>query len=140
MAVDRSLAASIGDSRDVFVNASVDVFGAYRQNLPSGSSVGQIVAPKNLALLPLYMMALLKNVVFRSCTSTRLDDRVFAMCQLKTLPLDQLIRTIYPDFYALDELFYQAAQAANAPKANGEPDDDEELAFLPALLQLSAEK
>lgn len=34
-----------------------------------------------------------------------MDDRVFAMCEMKTLPLDQLIRYIYPDFYLIDVLF-----------------------------------
>lgn len=129
MAVDRSLQSSISDARDAFINASVDVFSAFRiaQNLPQGGQ-GQMVAPMNLTLLPIYMMALLKHVAFRTGTSTRLDDRIFAMCQLKTLPLDQLIRYIYPDFYRLDELFYSATT------------DNEEEKRDPPLLQLSAEK
>lgn len=152
MAVDRSLASSIGDARDAFINASVDVFSAFRlaQNLPGGAGTGQLVAPSNLALLPLYMMALLKHMAFRTGTSTRLDDRVFAMCQLKTLPLDQLIRNIYPEFYALDELFYRAAQGRQNGGGGGGGSDDEqqpdgqerkgEQLFVPALMQLSAEK
>jgi len=129
MAVDRSLQTSITDARDAFINASVDVFSAFRiaQNLPTGSQ-GQLIAPTNLSLLPLYMLALLKHVAFRTGTSTRLDDRVFAMCELKTLPLDQLIRNIYPDFYHLDNLFYQAT------------DDNDESKYDPPLLQLSAER
>lgn len=39
------------------------------------------------------------QVAFRSGTNTRLDDRVFAMCQMKTLPLNILIQFIYPDLY-----------------------------------------
>lgn len=45
-------------------------------------------------------------MAFRSGTSTRLDDRVFAMFQLKTLPLAQLMQMVYPDLYpvyALDD-------------------------------------
>lgn len=155
MAVDRSLTSSIADARDAFINASVDVFSAFRlsQNLPAGGGQGGLVAPRNLALLPLYMMALLKHVAFRTGTSTRLDDRVFAMCQLKTLPLDQLMRNIYPEFYALDELFWRAAQRKQQPgrvtrkvravegeAAEEEEDEEEEEQFVPALLQLSAEK
>lgn len=130
MAVDRSLQSSLTDARDAFINASVDVFSAFRvaQNMPSGG--GQLIAPKNLALLPLYMMALLKHVAFRTGTSTRLDDRLFAMCELKSLPLDQLIRNIYPDFYQLDELFYNASLVK----------DNEENKYEPPLMQLSAEK
>lgn len=63
MAVDRSIQASLTDARDAFINATVDILTAYRvaQNLPS-STGGQLQAPRNLSLLPLYILALLKNV------------------------------------------------------------------------------
>lgn len=129
MAVDRSVASSISDARDAFINASCDVFSAFRvaQNLPQTG--GQLVAPMNLRLMPLYMLALLKHTAFRTGTSTRLDDRVFAMCELKTLPLDQLIRYIYPDLYHLDCLF----------ENNNASDDPESDKYDPPLVQLSAE-
>lgn len=63
MAVDRSVQSSLTDARDAFINATVDILSAYRlaQNLPS-SGGGQLQAPRNLSLLPLYILALLKNV------------------------------------------------------------------------------
>jgi len=99
------------------------VFSAFKlaQNLPSGTS--GLVAPQNLALFPLYILSLLKQTAFRTGTSTRLDDRVYAMCQMKSLPIDQLIRYIYPDFYLLDSLFAEGGDKVDAPR-----------------LQLSAEK
>ena len=62
MAVDRSLSSNLNDARDAFINATVDVFSAFKlvQNLPSGAS--GIVAPQNLGLLPMYILALLKQV------------------------------------------------------------------------------
>lgn len=132
MAVDRSVSSSISDARDAFINASCDVFSAFRmvQNQPQTSQAGgQLIAPMNLKLLPLYMLALLKHPAFRTGTSTRLDDRVFAMCELKTLPLDQLIRYIYPDLYHLDTLFLN----------NNQTDDQDSDKYDPPLLQLSAE-
>ena len=130
MAVDRSLQSSISDARDAFINASCDVFSAFRlaQNLPQTG--GQLVSPLNLSLLPLYMLALLKHIAFRTGTSTRLDDRVFAMCELKALPLDQLIRYIYPDLYHLDCLFGN----------NNQTNEQETEKCDPPLLQLSAEQ
>lgn len=129
MAVDRSLSTSLSDARDAFINATVDIYSAFKiaQNLPQSSG---IVAPENLALLPLYILALLKHPAFRTGTSTRLDDRVFAMCEMKSLPLDQLIRYIYPDFYLLDSLF--------APVGSGYVDEGQKLD--PPRLQLSAER
>ncbi|XP_035791071.1 protein transport protein Sec24A-like [Anopheles albimanus] len=131
MAVDRSLSSSLSDARDAFINATVDIFSAFKiaQNLPQNSST--IVAPENLSLLPLYILALLKHPAFRTGTSTRLDDRVFAMCEMKSLPLDQLIRYIYPEFYVLDCLFVTHS-------AGGYVDDGHKLE--PPRLQLSAEK
>lgn len=63
MAVDRSLSSNMSDARDAFINATVDILSAFRvaQNLPSGQT-GQLMAPMNLAMLPLYILALLKHV------------------------------------------------------------------------------
>lgn len=132
MAVDRSLSSNLSDARDAFINATVDVLGAYKlaQNLPTASG---LLAPNNLALFPLYVLALLKHVAFRTGTSTRLDDRVFAMCEMKTLPLDQLIKFLYPDFYNIDSLFVTGENGA-VKQENGAI-----LVSEPPRLQLSAE-
>lgn len=63
MAVDRSLSSSMSDARDAFINATIDILSAFKiaQNLPSGQN-GQLMAPKNFAMLPLYILALLKHV------------------------------------------------------------------------------
>ncbi|XP_055854481.1 protein transport protein Sec24A [Episyrphus balteatus] len=132
MAVDRSISSNVADAREAFINVTVDILSAFKlaQNLPSGQ--GGLIAPRNLALLPLYILALLKHPAFRVGTSTRLDDRVFAMDECKTLPLDQLMKYIYPEFYHIDSLFY------NLQNSNDTDDDDDNIADLPRL-QLSAE-
>lgn len=107
MAVDRSLHSSISDARDAIVNVCVDVLSAYKATMSSAPS--GLYAPSNLRLLPLYLAALLKSVAFRTGQSTRLDDRVFAMNQLKVLPLSQLILSVYPDMYAIHNLHDQGA-------------------------------
>lgn len=57
---------------------------------------------------------------------------------MKTLPLDQLMKFIYPEFYNIDILFYNNHNANS--NSGGEADDDEE--DLPDVqrLQLSAEQ
>ncbi|XP_043484363.1 protein transport protein Sec24A [Leptopilina heterotoma] len=102
MAVDRSLQSSLSDARDALINAAVDMLSSYK--VSQSSTIAGLLAPENLKLLPLYIIALLKCVAFRSGMNTRVDDRIFAMCQLKTLPLSQLIQTIYPDLYAVHSL------------------------------------
>jgi len=57
-----------------------------------------------------------ENICFqkalRTGTSTRLDERVFAMCEFKTQPLQQLMRMVHPDLYRLDNMSDQVGRAA----------------------------
>ncbi|XP_017012565.3 protein transport protein Sec24A [Drosophila takahashii] len=139
MAVDRSVASNLSDARDAFINATIDVYNAFKiaQNLPSGQS-GQLIAPRSLALLPLYILGLLKHPAFRVGTSTRLDDRVFAMDCMKTLPLDQLMKYVYPELYKIDSLIYHARNSNATSTQDDDEEEDEPLPELPRL-QLSAE-
>lgn len=80
MAVDRSLSSNLSDARDAFINATVDVFSAFKlaQNLPSGTS--GLVAPQNLALFPMYILSLLKQVRLdetKSWVTSEADSRNF---------------------------------------------------------------
>ncbi|MGH0167011.1 UNVERIFIED_CONTAM: hypothetical protein FKN15_051587 [Acipenser sinensis] len=127
-AVDRSVTASLSDARDALVNAAIDSLRAYRSG---GLSVQQpgLVAPACLRLLPLYVVALLKQKAFRTGTSTRLDERVFAMCQLKYQPLAYLMLMIHPALYRVDNLTDEVAISI-ADRTIPQP----------AILQLSVEK
>ncbi|XP_028160482.1 protein transport protein Sec24B [Ostrinia furnacalis] len=130
MAVDRCVSASMSEAREALINVAVDVLSAHRlaQNLPVGAHSAALHAPASLRLLPLYLLALLKRRAFRTGTSTRLDDRVADMCDMKTLPLSSLLRAVYPDLYPIHELL------SHAPEAH------EDAAPDPPRLQLSAER
>ncbi|KZC04482.1 Protein transport protein Sec24B, partial [Dufourea novaeangliae] len=127
MAVDRSQQSSLSDARDALINVAIDVLSAYK--LSQSTMTGDLLVPGSLKLLPLYIISLLKCIAFRSGTSTRLDDRVYAMCQLKTLPLFQLIQMIYPDLYPVHTFGDQEVK-----------DVDGKLCPQPPRLHLSAEK
>ncbi|KAK5643088.1 hypothetical protein RI129_006933 [Pyrocoelia pectoralis] len=105
MAVDRSMQSSLADAREAFLNVAIDILSSYKLSLNLGSGEGSGLQVSNcLRLLPLYISALLKYVAFRTGTSTRLDDRIKAMCDMKTLPLCLLIQQIYPDLYPIHNL------------------------------------
>ncbi|XP_050300030.1 protein transport protein Sec24A [Anthonomus grandis grandis] len=104
MAVDRSTQSSLSDAREAFINAAVDVLTSYKFSLNMGSATSGLLAPESLKLLPLYIAAILKHPAFRIGTPTRLDDRVKAMIDMKTLPLPLLIQQIYPDLYPIHNL------------------------------------
>ncbi|KAJ8732247.1 hypothetical protein PYW08_014977 [Mythimna loreyi] len=132
MAVDRCMSASMSEAREAVMNVAVDALSAFRlsQNLPAGSMSSSLHAPMSLRLLPMYLLALLKRKALRTGTSTRLDDRVADMCHLKTAPLAQLIRAVYPDLYPVHEL------REHLPRH----DDDDDHAPDPPRLQLTAER
>ncbi|XP_052005623.1 protein transport protein Sec24B-like isoform X1 [Xyrauchen texanus] len=112
MAIDRSISSSLSDARDALVNAVVDCLTAYRAN---GSNIqpSGLIAPAALRLFPLYVLALLKQKALRTGTSTRLDERVFAMCEFKCQPLQQIMRIVHPDLYRIDNMTEQGALHLN---------------------------
>ncbi|KAI4883383.1 hypothetical protein NFI96_024742, partial [Prochilodus magdalenae] len=70
-----------------------------------------------------------KQKALRTGISTRLDERVFSMCEFKSQPLKQMMRMIHPDLYRVDNLTDQGALHLN-----------DRVIPQPPLLQLTAEK
>ncbi|XP_016113419.1 protein transport protein Sec24A-like [Sinocyclocheilus grahami] len=103
MAVDRCVTASLSDARDALINAAIDSLASFRSSVLSIQQPG-LLAPACLRLFPLYILALLKHKAFRTSGSSRLDERVFAMCQLKQQPLVYLMMMVHPGLYRVDEL------------------------------------
>ncbi|XP_055082912.1 protein transport protein Sec24A isoform X1 [Periophthalmus magnuspinnatus] len=128
MAVDRSVTASLSDARDALTNAAIDSLLCYRQSVLTIQQPG-LLAPACLRLFPLYVLALHKQKAFRVGTSTRLDDRVFAMCQLKYQPLVYAMLMIHPALYRVDDLTDEGALNIN-----------DRTIPQPRVLQLSVEK
>ncbi|KAK6620910.1 hypothetical protein RUM43_011209 [Polyplax serrata] len=127
MAVDRSLKSNLSDAREAFINVAIDILSAYKLVETSGGQ-NTILAPVNLSLIPLYILALLKSTAFRTGQNTRLDDRVFAMSQLKTLPLRELIQLVHPDLYHITHLDDQTGV-----------EFEDKMVAQPARLSLSSE-
>ncbi|XP_067136282.1 protein transport protein Sec24A [Centruroides vittatus] len=129
MAVDRSLSSSISDAKEALINACIDLLNSFKITLSSGQTAGTLMTPFSARLMPLYVLGLLKHVAFRTGISTKLDERVFAMEQMKTLPLNNLLTYIYPNLYPIHNL--DDKNALN---------EDGVLIPQPPLLQLSSEK
>ncbi|XP_019110814.2 protein transport protein Sec24B isoform X3 [Larimichthys crocea] len=128
MAIDRSITSSLSDARDALVNAVVDLASTYKSNVSNLQQSG-LVLPAAMSLFPVYILSLLKQKALRTGTSTRLDERVFAMCEFKTQPLQQMMRMVHPDLYRLDNMSDQGALHLN-----------DTVVPQPHLLHLSAER
>ncbi|NXY29951.1 SC24A protein, partial [Pomatorhinus ruficollis] len=88
-----------------------------------------LTAPFSLRLFPLYILALLKQKAFQTGTNTRLDERIFTMCQVKNQPLVYLMLMTHPSLYRVDNLTDEGALNIN-----------DRTIPQPPLLQLSVEK
>ncbi|XP_061858299.1 protein transport protein Sec24A [Colius striatus] len=128
MAVDRSVSATLSDARDALVNAVIDSLSAYRSSVLSVQQPG-LMAPYSLRLFPLYVLALLKQKAFQTGTNTRLDERIFTMCQVKNQPLVYLMLMTHPSLYRIDNLTDEGALNIN-----------DRTIPQPPILQLSVEK
>ncbi|CAH1098646.1 unnamed protein product [Psylliodes chrysocephalus] len=128
MAVDRSMQSSLADAREAFINVAIDILSSYKVSLNLGSPVTGLLVPNCLKLLPLYISALLKHTAFRTGTSTRLDDRVMKMIEMKTKPLYMLMQDIYPDLYPIHQLENQEVIM----------NSEEEPVSVPPRIQLTA--
>ncbi|XP_066471311.1 protein transport protein Sec24A isoform X2 [Tiliqua scincoides] len=128
MAVDRSVSASLSDARDALVNAVIDSLSAYRSSVLTIQQPG-LMAPISLRLFPLYVLALLKQKAFQTGTNTRLDDRIFTMCQVKNQPLVYLMLMMHPNLYRVDNLTDEGALNIS-----------DRTIPQPPILQLSVEK
>lgn len=60
---------------------------------------------------PVFSLSVLQKS-FRTGTSTRLDDRVFSMCQLKYQPLAHSMLMIHPSLYRVDDLTDEVRERA----------------------------
>jgi len=136
MGVDRALTSSIGDAREAFMNAVVDILGAYAQtqNAVPGPTSGSLLAPAHiLQMLPSYIHGLLRSVGFRQDMKPSLDDRAHYFNQLKSLPLYLLIQMIYPDLYRIDQVLVTPLAEHEAPEDDQETISDVQLPLFPLL-------
>jgi len=128
MAVDRSLNSSLSDAKEAFINACVDTISRWKM-IQCISQPGVLPIHPNLRLLPLYILSLLKSPAFTARSGVKLDERTSSLIEMKCLPLNQLMQSIYPDLYRID----------NLELAKTQEDEDGAVVAVPERLQLSAE-
>jgi len=98
MAAERSIQGNLADAREALINCAIDLLQTYK-NLNPIECVKGLVTSKSTVLIPLFISALLKHIAFRLNISTKVDERVYALEQMKSLPLPYLLTYCYPDLY-----------------------------------------
>lgn len=122
---ERSVQSNLTDAREALINSAIDLLQTYK-NLNPVECVKGLVTSKATVLIPLFISALLKHVstvlqfssnpllvllilvlssptllqiAFRVNISTKVDERVYALEMMKSLPLPYLLTYCYPDLY-----------------------------------------
>lgn len=126
-------AAKAGDRRSV---SGYTVPGTSNGNDGDGADKP---LPENLKLLPLYTLAMLKNVAFRGGTDVHPDERITSHMKLNSLFVEDCKHFLYPRMFGIHDM----------PSIAGMPltDDNEESKtagrnriVLPSVLNLSADR
>jgi protein transport protein SEC24 len=130
-AVERSIHARLEDARDALMNKLVDIFTTYKSTMTSAGSgpSPQLSISSSLAMMPLFVLSLLKNVGLRSSSQIPSDLRAYAQALLTTMPIQQLLPFIHPNLYALHSM---------PPEAGTRPEGG--ALIMPAKLNLSSEQ
>lgn len=125
LAVDRTLMSSLGDAREALTNACIDFIKVYKNDVNDQRSASSgLIAPYQLRLIPLYILALLKNNSFKLGSGVPLDLRVFSLLEFKWQPMLPSLSKIYPKVYSVLQLVDD----------NGDPVSD------PTIIHATAEK
>ncbi|KAI8854513.1 hypothetical protein BC829DRAFT_424511 [Chytridium lagenaria] len=127
--IERSLISKIEDARDAITYKMNEIIAAYRTAFSSSGQSNQVLLPKNLKLLPILILGLLKTTAFRATNLIPSDLRSFAMAMMYVYPTELCLLAAHPRFYALHSLDQKV----------GLPDENDKI-VLPPLLNLSSEK
>lgn len=104
-AIEKALAGSLADGRDYLIKSVIDILHVYKKDLVPGNVTGSspLQLSTNLRMLPLLLFSLTKHLGFRE-QRVPADHRAIALNNLGSLPLPQLIKSIYPTVYSLHNM------------------------------------
>lgn len=153
-ALDVALKSNLDTARSRLQQTCVDIIqrikqGDRRRSMPGypqqqNQEEEDKEVPENLKLLPLYTMALIKNVALRGGTDVHPDERVQAMHRLKTMWVVDSRYYIYPRMFSIHDMDAIAGKTSTV-ETDGEGDDSAIVAgrnrvVLPKVVNLSIDK
>jgi len=131
--VDMIRASKEGDKR------TVSGYTMPNQGPDSGNTEKSI--PKNLELLPLYTLSMLKNVAFRGGTDVHPDERIAAHMSLVTMFVEDTISFIHPRFYSIHNMEPSVGEPCEEDSVGEEKETvGRDNILLPSAVSLSVEQ
>lgn len=143
-ALEQAVKSGLEKARGRLERQCVDIIRAFRTAGSYNSMMQnnqQLTLPDNLQLLPLYIMALMKNPVFKGGTDVLSDERTFLMYEMNNMPVQTSRVFIYPRLFSLHDMSTECGK----PDATEEAQSDNSFAGennvrLPPVLNLSVER
>lgn len=86
------------------VARAAQILACYRKNCASPSSVGQLILPELMKLLPLYVNCLAKCDALSGGQDLTCDDKSWHIYQLTTMPVEASVVYYYPRLIPLTDL------------------------------------
>lgn len=134
-AIEKGLSTSLSAGRDYLTKSVVDILNVYRKDLVPGNVTGSspLQLSTNLRMLPLLLFSLTKHLGFRE-QRVPADHRAIALNNLGSLPLAQLIKTIYPTVYSLHNMPDECGLPEELVQINEETGEEEVVTSTEILL------
>lgn len=134
-AIEKALAGSLSDGRDYLIKSVVDILNVFKKDLFPGNFTGgsSLQISTNLRMLPLLMFSLTKHLGFRE-QRVPADHRSIALNNLGSLPLHQLIKSIYPTVYSLHNMPDECGLPEEIVQVNEESGEEETVTSTEILL------
>ncbi|CAB1113207.1 unnamed protein product [Ectocarpus sp. CCAP 1310/34] len=147
-ALEVSLKSGLDSARSKIQQTCVDIIRASRGGgygsspyMAAGAQQQPTAISEAIQLLPLYSMALQKNLAFRGGTDVRTDERANVQSQLANMPVDHSRCFTYPRMFSLHDMEEDAGlPRADGPEGHLTPTAGTDDIKLPEVSNLSAER
>lgn len=125
-AIEKALAGSLSDGRDYLIKSAVEILNVFKKDLFPGNFTGgsSLQISTNLRMLPLLLFSMTKHLAFRE-QRVPADHRAIALNNLGSLPLHQLIKSIYPTVYSLHNMGDECGLPEEITQVNEETGEEE---------------
>ncbi|KAI8084946.1 uncharacterized protein BX664DRAFT_338161 [Halteromyces radiatus] len=129
--IDKAATNKLREGRELLWKSAADICGAYGKEV-MGSSAGasQLMMCREISLLPLLILSLLKTETFNDAPTIPVDVRTQTTLLLRTLPMASWLNFIHSNFYALHSM----------PPQAGTIDPQTEKCIMPTKMNLTSEK
>lgn len=130
LAIDKGANGKLRDGREHLSKGVTDIFAAYGSEVMGvSSSNAQLTVCRELDLLALLSLSILKSEAFNDASTIPADIRSQSAILLRTLPTESWKKIVHPNFYSIHNM----PQLAGTLDSNGK-------CIMPPVTSLTAEK